>query len=225
MRRKQKDPGFGEGRELLLEGTRYLGLSLSQKQIDSFSSYLSLLLIWNSRFNLTSIKTPTLIIRLHFIDSLAIAPFIRPTGRLLDVGSGAGFPGIPLKIISPKKEVILVEPQRKKANFMREVIRTLKIDGMEVVEDRAEKIDPRMIGLFSEVVTRALGSPDLFLRISFPLLSTGGQSLIMHGPTGAGLFGSKKMKCPNARFSECRLEHYSLPIGGEQRTLLIYVKK
>ncbi len=225
MHSKQKDPGFGEGRELLLEGSRYLGLTLSQKQIDSFSSYLSLLLTWNSRFNLTSIKSPTLIIRLHFIDSLAIAPFISPSGRLMDVGSGAGFPGIPLKIISPKKEVILVEPQRKKANFMREVIRTLKIDGMEVIEERAEKIDPRMIGLFSEVVTRALGSPDLFLRISFPLLSTGGRSVIMHGPTGAGLFGSKKLRHTSVGFSERRLEHYDLPIGGEKRTLLIYVKK
>ena len=143
----------------------------------------------------------------------------------MDVGSGAGFPGIPLKIISPKKEVILVEPQRKKANFMREVIRTLKIDGMEVIEERAEKIDPRMIGLFSEVVTRALGSADLFLRISFPLLSTGSKSLIMHGPTGAGLFESKKMMQASERFSASRLEHYDLPIGGEKRTLLIYVKK
>ncbi len=142
----------------------------------------------------------------------------------MDVGSGAGFPGIPLKIIAPKKEIILVEPQRKKANFMREVIRTLKIDGMEVIEERAEKIDPRMIGLFSEVVTRAVGSPDLFLRISFPLLSTGSRSIIMHGPRGAGLFGSKKLMRTSVGFSERRLEHYDLPIGGEKRTLLIYVK-
>jgi len=221
---KQNDSGFVEGRKLLLEGTRNLGLTLSQKQIDSFSSYLSILLTWDSRFNLTSIKSPTLIIRLHFIDSLAISPFISPTGRLLDVGSGAGFPGIPLKIIAPKKEVILVEPQRKKANFMREVIRTLKIDGIEVIEERAETIDPSMIGLFSEVVNRALGSPDHFLRISFPLLSTGGQSLIMHGPTGAGLFGSKKLTRTSVGFSERRLERYNLPIGGEKQTLLIYVK-
>ena len=107
---------------------------------------------------------------------------------------------------------------------MREVIRTLKIDGMEVIEERAEKIDPRIIGLFSEVVNRALGSPDLFLRISFPLLSTGGQSLIMHGPRGAGVFGSKKLMRTSVGFSERRLEHYDLPIGGEKRTLLIYVK-
>lgn len=127
--------------------------------------------------------------------------------------------------MTPKKEVILVEPQRKRANFLREVIRSLNLVGMEVVEERAENIDPHKIGLFSEVVTRALGSPDLFLRISFPLLSTGGRSLIMHGPTGAGLFESKKIKCPNARFSECWLERYDLPIGGEKRTLLIYGKK
>lgn len=224
MPSKQNDSEFVEGRKLLLEGTRNLGLTLSQKQIDSFSSYLSILLKWDSRFNLTSIKSPTLIIRLHFIDSLAISPFISPTGRLLDVGSGAGFPGIPLKIIAPKKEVLLVEPQRKKANFMREVIRSLNLVGMEVIEERAEKIDPRMIGLFSEIVNRALGSPDLFLRVSFPLLSAGGQSLIMHGPTGAGLFGSKKLTHTSVGFSERRLERYNLPIGGEKRTLLIYVK-
>lgn len=225
MPSKQNDPGFREDRDLLLEGAISLGLTLSQNQIDTFFSYLSLLLTWNSRVNLTSIKNPTRIVRLHFVDSLAIAPFISPIGRILDVGSGAGFPGIPLKIISPKKEVILVEPQRKKANFLREVIRSLKIVGMEVVEERAEKLNPQKIGLFSEVVTRALGSPDLFLRISYPLLSTGGRSLIMHGPTGAGLFRSKKLQCLKAAFGEGRLEDYNLPIGNEKRTLLIYVKK
>ena len=225
MPRKQNDPGFVEGWEPLAEGARSLGLNLSQKQIRNFSCYLSLLLSWNAKFNLTAIRSPAAIVRLHFIDSLALAPFISPNGRILDVGSGAGFPGIPLKIYAPKKKLLLVEAQRRKANFLREVVRSLHLTGVEVVEGRAEKLTSGDVGQFNEVVTRALGSLDDFLRISMPLLYTGGRSIIMHGPKGAELFRRMETKCLNLPFSECRLEDYRLPFGGEKRTLLIYVKR
>lgn len=224
MPKKQNNPALGECWELLAEGADSLGLKLSQKQIDAFSCYLSLLLAWNSRFNLTAITSPKPIIRLHFIDSLAIAPFISPSGRTLDVGSGAGFPGIPLKIISPKKELTLVESRRRKANFLREVVRSLNLSGVEVVEERAENLNPRDVGLFSEVVTRALGSMDHFIRISVPLLCTGGRCIIMHGPKGAQLFRHTENKYLNLGYSKRFLESYHLPLGHEKRTLLIYVK-
>ena len=225
MPKTQNDPRFGEGWELLSEGASSLGLKLTEKQIDKFSSYLSLLLTWNARFNLTAIRSPALIIRLHFIDSLAIAPFISPGGRLLDVGSGAGFPGIPLKIISPKMALTLVESQRRKANFLREVVRSLNLSGVEVLEGRAEQLKPQEIGLFSVVVARALGSLDNFLRLSAPLLRQGGRTIIMHGPKGAQFFRRMEKKHLILGFSESRLENYQLPLGHEKRALLIYVKK
>jgi 16S rRNA (guanine527-N7)-methyltransferase len=223
--RKQNDPVLGADWDPLTEGARSLGLNLSQKQIGNFSCYLSLLLSWNAKFNLTAIRSPAAIIRLHFIDSLALAPFISPNGRILDVGSGAGFPGIPLKIYAPKLNLLLVEAHRRKANFLREVVRSLNLTGVEVIEGRAEKLSSEDVGQFNEVVTRALGSLDNFLRISMPLLYTGGRSIIMHGPKGAELFRHMEAQQLNLPYSECRLEDYQLPFGGEKRTLLIYVKR
>lgn len=225
MPRKQKNSGFSEGQELLLKGATDLGLGLSHQQVTAFSSYLSLLFSWNSRFNLTSIKAPALITRLHFIDSIAIAPFILPSGRIMDVGSGAGFPGIPLKIVFPAKEVFLVESQRKKANFLRAVVRSLGLEGVHVIEARAEKLSTQEVGLFSEVVTRAFGSLERFLKISAYFLCPEGRSMVMHGPTGNQLFRDMGNRCKELGFRESRLENYPLPIGNEKRTLLIYVKK
>ena len=96
-----------------------MGLKLTTTQLERFLSYLAILQIWNSKINLTSIIDPFSIIRLHFIDSLAIAPFVSSEGRVLDIGSGAGLPGIPLKIVLPQKETLLVEAQRKKVNFLK----------------------------------------------------------------------------------------------------------
>ena len=209
-----------------MNGASSLGIDLSEKQIGDFLSYVNLLLIWNSHFNLTSIESPELIIRHHFIDSLAITPFIDPTGRMMDIGSGGGFPGIPLKILFPEKEIHLVEAQRKRANFLREITRKLNLRGLQVTETRAEKINPEEIGPFNEVISRALGSLQNFLRLSAPFLFLGGRSLVMGGPTGIRAFSDEETSKSYLDFGfiKGRLENYILPLGNENRTLLIYTK-
>lgn len=220
----KKAAGLASVHEILIAGTKSLGLNLSAEQRKQIFSYLSLLLLWNEKIDLTAIKDPTLVLRHHFLDSLALAPFLDPTGRLMDMGSGAGFPGLPIKIVWPQKEVVLVESRRKRANFLREVIRSLNLKGVQVIERRAEKIDLREVGSFSEVVTRAFGVLDLFLKLSFPLLSSRGRSIVMHGPKGKGLFRRMGHRWKKLGYSECKLESFLLPLGEEERTLLIFVK-
>jgi 16S rRNA (guanine527-N7)-methyltransferase len=222
-RRSQTD--FATAREILVSGTVSLGIQLSSNQVDSFLSYLSLLFQWGRKFNLTSIKEPGLVVRRHFLDSLAILPFLSSTGRLLDIGSGAGFPGLPLKIVLPEKEVVLVESHRKKSNFLRELTRKLNIKGVQIIEKRVEELKTNEVGSFDEVVTRAFGSVDLFLKLSFPLLSNEGRSLIMHGPKGVELFRRLKRAAVDFGFSEARLEEVRLPMGDEQRRILIFLKR
>jgi len=122
-----------ESRGLLERGTRALGLDLAPEQIDQFLAYLDLLLKWNRKMNLTALRTPREIIIHHFLDSLLLLPYLPETGNLLDLGSGAGFPGIPLKIARPDLTIDLVEATAKKASFLKEVIRRLGLSGTAVI--------------------------------------------------------------------------------------------
>ena len=148
--------------------------------------------------------------------------FLSKSGRLLDVGSGAGFPGLPVKILLPESEVFLVESQRKKANFLREVIRQLDLQRVSVIQERLERIHPEDSGSFDEVVTRAFGSPEVFLKLSFPLLHPGGSSIIMHGPKGKEIFPALRDTARDFGFAQSRVETYLLPLGNEERTALIF---
>jgi 16S rRNA (guanine527-N7)-methyltransferase len=118
---------------LLERGTRALSLDLSPEQIEQFLVYLALLLKWNRKMNLTALRTPAEIISRHFLDSLLLLPHLPETARLLDIGSGAGFPGLPLKIVRPGLTIDLVEATAKKASFLKEAVRRLGLSGINVI--------------------------------------------------------------------------------------------
>jgi 16S rRNA (guanine527-N7)-methyltransferase len=164
---------------LLKKGLDELSLDYSQEQITAFMTYLSELKKWNKVYNLTSLKTDEDIIIKHFLDSLLYLEAI-PAGGLsvMDAGSGAGFPGIPLKIIRPEIGMRLLEPSRKKAAFLRHIIRVLGLQGVEVEEKRVEEIkSPADV-----VVTRALFNLRDFCRRAFPLLKEDGRLVVSKGP-------------------------------------------
>jgi 16S rRNA (guanine527-N7)-methyltransferase len=147
----------------------FLGkVPLSDRQFALVSAHLELLLKWNARINLTAVRDPEEIVTRHFGESLFAARHIFPgsdsSGSLIDVGSGAGFPGIPIAIWAPKLKVTLIEAQQKKAVFLREVLRTLQLSNAEVVQDRAENLHVtadvvtlRAVEQFKEVLTVAAG--------------------------------------------------------------------
>ena len=122
----------GESRGLLEWGARALGLDLAPEQIEQFLVYLELLLKWNRKMNLTALRSPREIIIHHFLDSLLLLPHIPQNTRLLDIGSGAGFPGLPLKIARPGLTIDLVEATAKKASFLKEAVRRLGLSGIKV---------------------------------------------------------------------------------------------
>jgi 16S rRNA (guanine527-N7)-methyltransferase len=128
----ERDLNPADARDLLERGARALGLELAQVQIDQFLAYLDLLLKWNRKMNLTALRTPAQIISRHFLDSLLLLPHLPETGRLLDLGSGAGFPGLPLKIVRPGLSIDLVEATAKKASFLKEAVRRLGVSDMNI---------------------------------------------------------------------------------------------
>jgi 16S rRNA (guanine527-N7)-methyltransferase len=139
------------------------GLTATHAQVEQISAYLSLLLVWNEKLNITSIRDPREILFRHFCESMFAHIAVRiEKGRLADVGSGGGFPGLPLKIISPELEVFLIESNTKKATFLAEVVRTLGLTGVRVMVQRYEELGEEIAPL-DFVCTRALGDLDRLL--------------------------------------------------------------
>jgi len=196
-------------------------------QVDAFLGYLKLLMHWNLRINLTSICEPERIVRLHFLDSLAIFHSIDREGRMMDMGSGAGFPGIPIKIIYPEKEVYLFEARRKRSSFLHEVKRKLNLQGLGICTSRVETIEPTKTGPFDEAVTRATLKIHDFLRLSGPFLRLGGKALMMAGPKGIRDYDDQKVKDEASvlGFHSSQIITYNLPLGSEKRSLLTYMKE
>ncbi|MEJ2696412.1 MAG: 16S rRNA (guanine(527)-N(7))-methyltransferase RsmG [Candidatus Sulfobium sp.] len=169
-----------EAADLLREGLRELGLGLNEFQIASFLTYLSELRKWNRTYSLTGLKSASDIVIKHFLDSLLFRKVLPPEVRsLADVGSGAGFPGIPLKIADPALEVYLVEPTQKKAVFLRHVCSRLGLEGIEVINRRLEEVEGLKV---DAAVTRALFSVGDFLKKAAGILNEGGILALSKGP-------------------------------------------
>jgi 16S rRNA (guanine527-N7)-methyltransferase len=146
-------------REFLVASTKGIGINLTEQQARQFLDYLSQLLAWNRTTNLTSITDPFEIVSKHFVDSLtALTAFNFPfQGTVVDVGSGAGFPGIPLKIVKNDLHLVLVEPAMKKCSFLHSVVGTLKLKQVSVFSGRIQQYaaqEPRP--LTDVVIVRAL---------------------------------------------------------------------
>ena len=114
------------------------GLELTSRQVEQMTIWMELLIRWSAKINLTTIRTPEEIVTRHFAESMYLAKFLALRGRLLDVGSGAGFPGLALKIIEPQLHVVLLEPVGKKRAFLKEVVRECGFESVEVLGDRIE---------------------------------------------------------------------------------------
>lgn len=169
----------------LSEGAQAIGLNLGRKELDLFAAYHRELLLWNRRMNLVSERSARELVIRHFIDSLTPAPWIsRPDGLLIDLGSGAGFPGIPLAIALSELQVFLVEASRKKTSFLSHVVRTLGLGRVTVIRERIEALigQQALAGRFDTVLSRAAFKLPELVRMASFFLVNGGQLLAMKGP-------------------------------------------
>ena len=167
--------------EALLSGVQRLGLDLGEEQIALFQRYFQELVEWNLRTNLTAITDYREVQTKHFLDSLTVSLVIprdvTANGTLMDVGSGAGFPGLPLKILWPGLRVTLVESVGKKAAFLRHLAGALGLEGVEVRTQRAESLghDPQVRDTFDVVVSRAVADLSVLAELTLPFCKLGGR--------------------------------------------------
>lgn len=159
--------------------------SPTPRELGAFSAYLALLLEWNRVYSLTGYREPATIVQKLFLDSLLFLRLIPPqTLRLLDIGSGAGIPGIPLKIIEPALSLTLIEARRRRTSFLTAVVRKLALERVQVLLGRAESLieaDPSLEGQFDAVVTRAAGPVERVTPLALRFLKRGGR-FVASGP-------------------------------------------
>jgi 16S rRNA (guanine527-N7)-methyltransferase len=214
--------------EKLIAGARKLGLSLTKEQVTLFQTYYEELIRWNRRVNLTAIVDYDEVQLKHFLDSLTIAPLIRNTsGRLLDVGTGAGFPGVPLKIVFPDIALTLVDSFKKKAAFLSHLVDCLGLDGVEVIAERAESLayDERYRERFDVAASRGVADLATLAELTLPFCVVGGIAVAMKKGDieGEVSSASRAVELLGGWLREVRLIELA-EFTGEARSLVIIDK-
>lgn len=204
--------------QLLREGAEQIGIK--NIRADLFLSYVDLLRKWGRRINLSSVLTDREIIIKHLIDSLTVAEFMPPGSKVIDIGTGAGFPGIPLSIYDPSLNVTLLESVGKKVAFLKDVKRSLGLGGIDIRHGRAEEIDREMRGDFDRVTFRALGSIGAIVPLGTPYLDIEGEMVIMKGPRGKKEWEDYANRYPQD-MELLLTKEFQLPFSGEKRVVIV----
>jgi 16S rRNA (guanine527-N7)-methyltransferase len=219
-------PTTVEPGELLRVGGETLGLSLEPAVIHKFLYYAEELLKWNTRINLTGLKTTEDVVVKHFLDSLAIWTGVKDLESLADIGTGAGFPGLPLKLVLPHLHLTLIEPTAKKTAFLHFVIAHLMLSEVEVRQIHLNAPEAHKMGpSFHGVVTRATFPLDHYMEIGAPLVKPGGRLLAMKGPyLEEAQWREAGRKAARHHLLPPEKHEYSLPLSEERRLLVIWEK-
>ena len=190
--------------DLLRQGLRQMELLVEEHSVNLLITYINLLLQQNQTLNLTAIIDPLEVVTKHLLDSLSVAQDV-PGGKVVDVGSGGGCPGMPLAIIRPENEFVLVESKNKKANFLNTTIQALRLKNTKVICQRAENVE--LTKKADAIVCRALGSIPYFISVAGHMLKKQGRLLAMKGkiphselseiPLGWAALETKKIHVPH----------------------------
>ena len=210
--------------DLLRQTSQKVSVSLTESQLELFWLYLQELMEWNKTFNLTGIKDPADIVIKNFVDSLTPLPYLEHSSRLLDIGSGAGFPGIPLKIAAPQLQVHIVDARRKKTSFLKHIIRTLELKGVTALHGRAEEMEqPEQP--FQIIISRAFRRLEPLIKLVSPLMEPGNTLVAMLGPKSNEELGRFQELVSAESLEIKQAVSLNLPLDRGGRTLLFLQKR
>jgi len=207
-------------RRTLEQAAHEIGLDISGEAIRSFELFAGQLKKWNRKINLTAIISDEEIAVKHIIDSLVFAACVREGERVLDVGSGAGVPAIPLKIVRPSVRVTSVDAVGKKILFQRHVARLLGLRGFEAIHGRVEDLGALHACGFDLIVSRAFSRLEQFVGLAAPLLAEGGRLIAMKGPGAADEMRADGDCLAALGFEIVSIAPYQLPFNKGERNLI-----
>ena len=204
-----------------------IDINLDNEICNKLYNYMNLLLEWNEKINLTAITDEKEIILKHFIDSFTINKFINSGDIMLDIGTGAGFPGLPIKIIRPEVDVFLMDSLNKRINFLNEVIELLQLKNIEAFHSRAEEMakNNKFREKFDVVTSRAVAKLNILLEYMLPYTKIDGKCLCMKGPNIEEEIkeAEKALKILGGEIE--KIEKIILPDSNIERNIIIIRKK
>jgi 16S rRNA (guanine527-N7)-methyltransferase len=215
------NPGMKGFCDRLKLGSEKLGVDITPEQISLMAAHGAELILWNKKINLTAIVDPLAMAEKHFIDALAVQPFLGREKRMMDMGTGGGFPSIPLKILNPSLGFVLVDSSRKKVNFLKHVIRTLGLKDIEAIHSRVEDLarDDSHAKTYDAVISRAFAGLEKFVGFALPLLKPTGKIYALKGRQAPDEITPQLL----SQF-EIRTDHYQLPFEKSDR-YMVQLKK
>lgn len=211
--------------EELENAAKQIEIELTKEQIEKYYNYMNLLLEWNEKINLTAIIEPREIILKHFVDSLTIAKYIKDDEKLIDVGTGAGFPGIPLSIVKENTDIVLLDSLNKRINFLEEVKENLKLENITTIHGRAEEFgkNKNEREKYDIATSRAVASLNILLEYLLPLVKVGGRAICMKGSNIEEIENAKNaLEILGGKIE--KIEEITLPNSDIKRNIII-VKK
>lgn len=216
-----------EFEQKIQEQLNKIDIKLTKVQIEKFYKYMNILLEWNEKINLTAITDENEIIQKHFVDSLTIYKHIQKGNNIADIGTGAGFPGIPLKILFEDDiKIILIDSLNKRIKFLDEVIKKLNLTKIETVHGRAEEIgkNKKYRENFDIVTSRAVANLSVLLEYMLPLVKKGGECICMKGSDIEEEFNNSKnaIKLLGGEFKD--IEKFYLPNSDIKRNVIFISK-
>ena len=204
-----------------------IDIDLNVEQLWKFYSYMELLIEWNEKINLTTIIEPEEIILKHFIDSLTIYKYIEKDNKVVDVGTGAGFPGIPLKIANPELKITLVDSLNKRLNFLQDVIDKLQLKNVEIIHARAEEFgqNKKFREKFDIATSRAVANLSTLSEYLIPLVKLNGKCICMKAGDADQEIDEAKKAINVLGGTIKEVENFMLPQSDIGRTIIIINKE
>lgn len=212
--------------ELMNLYAKKLNMVFSEKQIKQFFKYMNLLIEWNNKINLTAITEPKEIILKHFIDSLTINKYIEQNKILVDVGTGAGFPGIAVKIYRPDVKVVLVDSLNKRINFLNEVVKELQLENIQTIHSRVEEFgkNKKYRESFDIVTARAVANLTVLSEYLLPLAKVNGKCICMKGSEIEEEINNSKNAINILGGKIEKIDQFKLPDSDINRNIIIIDK-
>lgn len=214
---------FNEFNQKLVEKLNKIELEITDKQVEQLYKYMNLLIEWNEKINLTAIIEPEDIILKHFVDSLSVLKDIPKNAKVADIGTGAGFPGLPIKILRPDTEVLLIDSLNKRIKFLDEVIIENNIKNVKAIHARAEEIghNKEYREQCDVVTSRAVAKLNVLLEYMMPLVKLGGKCICLKGPNAEDEIKEARNAIEILGGEIETVKNITLPDSDNKRTIII----